>query len=100
MSDTAVRMHRRAASRATDRSLPDLRRRGVYAPSNPCRPFCSQRCKNNDFGAWASEAYGVEAKPSEDDDEPARRAPTRLCSREVATRSAPTLVAAPSAAIT
>ena len=40
----------------------------IYALSNPCRPFCSPRCKNNDFGAWASEAYGVEAKPSEDDD--------------------------------
>ena len=34
----------------------------------PCRPFCSARCKNNDLGAWASEAYGVEAKPREDDD--------------------------------
>jgi endogenous inhibitor of DNA gyrase (YacG/DUF329 family) len=40
----------------------------LYAASNPARPFCSVRCKNNDFGAWASEAYGVEAKPSEDDD--------------------------------
>ena len=41
----------------------------VYALSNPSRPFCSPRCKNADFGAWASEAYGVEAKPSEDDEE-------------------------------
>jgi uncharacterized protein len=40
-----------------------------YAPSNPSRPFCSPRCKNNDFGAWASEAYGLEAKPSEHDEE-------------------------------
>lgn len=40
----------------------------VYALGNPSRPFCSPRCKNNDFGAWASEAYGVEAKPAEDDD--------------------------------
>ncbi|HEY2558494.1 MAG TPA: DNA gyrase inhibitor YacG [Caldimonas sp.] len=35
----------------------------VYAPSNPDRPFCSPRCRNNDFGAWASDAYGIEAKP-------------------------------------
>jgi endogenous inhibitor of DNA gyrase (YacG/DUF329 family) len=41
----------------------------VYAPTNPDRPFCSPRCRNNDFGAWASEAYGLEAKPR--DDEPA-----------------------------
>jgi len=39
----------------------------VYAPSNVFRPFCSERCKNNDFGAWASEAFRVptEAPPDE-----------------------------------
>ena len=41
----------------------------VYAASNPDRPFCSPRCKNLDFGAWASESYRVAAPPpSEDDD--------------------------------
>jgi uncharacterized protein len=34
----------------------------VYAAENPARPFCSARCKNQDFGAWASEGYRVEAK--------------------------------------
>lgn len=29
----------------------------VYAPSNPFRPFCSERCKNIDLGAWASENF-------------------------------------------
>lgn len=29
----------------------------VYAPSNPLRPFCSERCKNIDLGAWASENF-------------------------------------------
>ena len=29
----------------------------VYAPSNPFRPFCSERCKNIDLGAWASEDF-------------------------------------------
>ena len=38
----------------------------VYAPSNPWRPFCSERCKNLDFGAWASEAYRVQVKPEPD----------------------------------
>ncbi len=33
----------------------------VYAVDNPYRPFCSARCKNNDFGAWASEGYSVPA---------------------------------------
>jgi endogenous inhibitor of DNA gyrase (YacG/DUF329 family) len=31
----------------------------IYAPSNPSRPFCSERCKNMDFGAWASESFRV-----------------------------------------
>jgi endogenous inhibitor of DNA gyrase (YacG/DUF329 family) len=33
----------------------------VYAASNPFRPFCSERCKNIDFGAWASESFRVPA---------------------------------------
>jgi endogenous inhibitor of DNA gyrase (YacG/DUF329 family) len=39
----------------------------VYAPSNPYRPFCSERCKNLDIGAWASESFrvGSEAPPEE-----------------------------------
>lgn len=44
----------------------------LYAPENPWRPFCSERCKNHDFGAWASESYRVPDKPVEaDDDAPA-----------------------------
>ena len=30
----------------------------IYAATNPYRPFCSERCKNMDFGAWASETWG------------------------------------------
>jgi uncharacterized protein len=41
----------------------------VYGPSNPYRPFCSERCKNLDFGAWASEAFRVQVKPEPQDDE-------------------------------
>ena len=36
----------------------------IYAPSNSARPFCSTRCKNMDFGAWASEDFRVPAQPS------------------------------------
>lgn len=32
----------------------------VYAPTNAHRPFCSERCKHHDFGAWASESFKVE----------------------------------------
>ncbi len=30
-----------------------------YGPDNPWRPFCSERCKSLDLGAWASESYRV-----------------------------------------
>jgi endogenous inhibitor of DNA gyrase (YacG/DUF329 family) len=36
----------------------------IYAPSNPFRPFCCERCKNMDLGAWASESFRV---PEKDD---------------------------------
>ncbi|HOX70090.1 MAG TPA: DNA gyrase inhibitor YacG [Burkholderiaceae bacterium] len=42
----------------------------AYSSTNPYRPFCSQRCKSTDFGAWASEGYrvGASASPEEPDD--------------------------------
>jgi uncharacterized protein len=41
----------------------------IYSTSNPYRPFCSARCKNHDFGAWASERFAVEADAEPGDDE-------------------------------
>lgn len=38
-----------------------------YSPDNPYRPFCSERCKNVDLGAWASEDYKVAAAEPKDD---------------------------------
>ena len=40
----------------------------VYAPANPFRPFCSERCKNVDFGAWASEGFRLPADAPPDDE--------------------------------
>lgn len=40
-----------------------------YAADNPWRPFCSERCKNLDFGAWASAHYRVTTQPSVDDED-------------------------------
>lgn len=34
-----------------------------FGPSNPSRPFCSPRCRNADFGAWATESYRI-ARPA------------------------------------
>jgi uncharacterized protein len=40
----------------------------VYAPTNPFRPFCSERCKNMDLGAWASEQFRVPEKPPREEE--------------------------------
>ena len=40
--------------------------------NNPHRPFCSDRCRLIDLGAWAQERYripGEEFKPAADDDD-------------------------------
>lgn len=31
--------------------------KSIFSPENAWRPFCSQRCKQIDFGAWASEEF-------------------------------------------
>ncbi len=51
-------------------TCPACKGESIYGPENPSRPFCSQRCKNNDFGAWASEAFRVAAKQTRAEDEP------------------------------
>ncbi len=45
--------------------------RSVYATTNPWRPFCSERCRQVDLGAWGNEDYRMAAPPpSEIDLEP------------------------------
>lgn len=36
---------------------------------NPWKPFCSERCKTRDLGAWASETYRVPTQPDLEDGE-------------------------------
>jgi uncharacterized protein len=41
----------------------------VFGPTNPARPFCSERCRLGDLGAWAKEEYviaGADDAPSPD----------------------------------
>jgi endogenous inhibitor of DNA gyrase (YacG/DUF329 family) len=37
----------------------------VYGPTNRWRPFCSERCKLQDLGAWASEQFRVEVREAD-----------------------------------
>ena len=39
-------------------------------PDLTWRPFCSERCKLLDFGAWLSETYRVPAVERDDEDAP------------------------------
>ena len=39
--------------------------REVEYEGNEYRPFCSERCKLLDFGAWADEGYSLPAEPTE-----------------------------------
>jgi endogenous inhibitor of DNA gyrase (YacG/DUF329 family) len=46
-------------------TCPTCKKKSAWSEANAARPFCSQRCKDIDLGAWASDAYVVEgASPS------------------------------------
>jgi hypothetical protein len=40
-----------------------------WSPDSRWRPFCSERCKLIDFGAWASGAYRVPTAEAPDADD-------------------------------
>jgi endogenous inhibitor of DNA gyrase (YacG/DUF329 family) len=39
-----------------------------WSAESPFRPFCSPRCKDIDFGAWASERYRIPAVEEDEED--------------------------------
>jgi hypothetical protein len=46
---------------------PICRKDAPWDEKNPFRPFCSERCKLRDLGAWASDEYRIPGKPHVDD---------------------------------
>ena len=47
---------------------PTCRKLVHWSESNRFRPFCSERCRLIDLGAWASEAHRIpDDKPLDDD---------------------------------
>jgi endogenous inhibitor of DNA gyrase (YacG/DUF329 family) len=46
-------------ARVTQVRCPQCGGEAPWSPENPYRPFCSERCKLIDLGAWASETYRV-----------------------------------------
>jgi endogenous inhibitor of DNA gyrase (YacG/DUF329 family) len=52
-------------------SCPTCQRPVEWSDASPFRPFCSERCKLIDLGAWITEKHvipGEEISPSADDD--------------------------------
>ena len=47
----------------------------LYTPGNAYRPFCGERCKNIDLGAWATEGFSI---PVDDRLDDAPEDPVRL----------------------
>lgn len=46
----------------------------VWGPQSTHRPFCSERCRKIDLGAWASDVYRLEGEtPLEDEADPLSR---------------------------
>jgi len=39
-----------------------------WSTDNPYRPFCSERCKLLDLGAWANERYRIDGDMQQDID--------------------------------
>ncbi len=50
-------------------NCPRCGRKTEYSEKNPWRPFCCERCKVIDLGAWADEQYVIAGKPVEGDDD-------------------------------
>lgn len=44
-------------------NCPTCHRDVVWTPENRFRPFCSERCKQIDLGAWASGKYTIGGAP-------------------------------------
>jgi len=42
---------------------PTCQKKVEWTEANKYRPFCSERCKQIDLGAWAEEKYRVPAPP-------------------------------------
>ena len=47
-------------------TCPRCGKNAVYGAENPSRPFCSERCRLIDLGAWANESYRIPEKAPPD----------------------------------
>lgn len=50
-------------------ACPQCQQDSEWSEANPFRPFCSERCKLIDLGAWANEEYQIVDKTSDDEND-------------------------------
>ncbi|MEM8769620.1 MAG: DNA gyrase inhibitor YacG [Pseudomonadota bacterium] len=48
-------------------TCPTCNKRVKWTQSNPDRPFCSERCRLIDLGAWADEQHAIPGDAQTDD---------------------------------
>lgn len=53
-------------------NCPQCGKPALFGPANPWRPFCSERCRLIDLGAWATESYRISPAEAEAEPEPER----------------------------
>lgn len=49
---------------------PSCGKKVEWIEANKYRPFCSERCKQIDLGAWAEEKYKIAGRPPEEEQDP------------------------------
>lgn len=60
----------RAGERPVMRPCPSCGTAVPWGPESPFRPFCSERCRSIDLGAWLTESYRIPSEEPEDPDDP------------------------------
>ncbi|QJQ94132.1 MULTISPECIES: DNA gyrase inhibitor YacG [Halomonadaceae] len=62
-------MHQEQPSRPLEVACPQCHKKVLWIEENRFRPFCCERCKLIDLGAWASESHRIAGEPAMDETE-------------------------------
>lgn len=49
-------------------SCPTCKKEVIMNETSPFRPFCSKRCRDIDFGEWATEGYKINNENNDEDE--------------------------------
>jgi len=57
------------SKRPLEVACPQCRKKVEWREDNPYRPFCSERCRLIDLGAWADGSHRIAGEPAMDETE-------------------------------